>query len=414
MNDDLIKSCEMEDLSTVRELIEKGAYIDHQEQNGRTPLMIAVQKNNLELAAYLMEQGADLNVRDNTMLTPWLCAGANGFHGILKKALEFSPDLKSTNRFGGTVLLPSSEKGYLKTVEVALKAGVPVNHVNDLGWSALQEAVILGNGGYLYCDIIRQLMKSGADPDLRDHDGNSSMDIARMRKQEGILAILQNREIQEQKVVDIKELIGLEEYSEALEQIHGALKGNAENPELHYLAGYVYSILSQHEESFSHFKKGSLLPGGAPEFLFYTANALRLLKRSDEALAEYEKAVALDPKEFFYRYHMSNYQRELGRHEDAVRTMDSLLEHDPKRYDYFFHKANSLRSLGRHDEAMMAMDKAMEADPSNSLYVFHKAQSLHLIGNLEEALILLKKAISMKSSQVYLNELEVVMKKLNQ
>lgn len=93
--------------------------------------------------------------------------------------------------------------------------------------------------------------------------------------------------------------------------------------------------------------------------------------------------------------------------------MDALLEHDPKRYDYFFHKANSLRSLGRHDEAMMAMDKAMEADPSNSLYVFHKAQTLHLTGHLEEAVILLKKAISMKNSQVYLNELEVLMKKLN-
>lgn len=87
--------------------------------------MIAVINNNLSLAKLLLERGADLNIRDNTMLSPWLCAGANGFHKILRTALKYNPEISSTNRFGGTVLLPSSEKGYLKQWKQHWRQGYP-------------------------------------------------------------------------------------------------------------------------------------------------------------------------------------------------------------------------------------------------------------------------------------------------
>lgn len=413
MNDELLRQAGLENIEEVARLIEEGAFIDVQDKDGRTPLMIAVQKNNLELATLLMEKGANLNIRDNTMLSPWLCAGANGFHRILEKALAFSPDLKSVNRFGGTVLLPSSEKGYLKTVEVGIKAGVPVNHVNDLGWSALQEAVILGNESFLYSDIVRKLMENGARPHDVDHDGNSPIEVARKRGNEKILSILEQREPKKvPAVLEARRLIEENHYEEALKVLDTLVKEERTALEAYYLKGYVYTLKVEYDKALEAYLEGAKLPKALPEFYFYTANTLRLMKKSEEALREYEKAIEMNPQDFFYRYHMSNYLRELGMHEVAVKTMDDLLELDPPRYDYYFHKANSLRSLGRHEEAVEAMDKAIVLDQGNSLYVFHKAQSLHLLGRLEEAKELLNLALSMKQAPVYEAELSRVEEKL--
>ena len=47
---------------------------------------------------------------------------------------------KSTNRFGGTALIPASEHGHAATVRILIDAGVPMDHANELGWTALLEA----------------------------------------------------------------------------------------------------------------------------------------------------------------------------------------------------------------------------------------------------------------------------------
>lgn len=413
MNNELIMQCDREDMEAVRKLLEGGAEVNCQDGSGRTPLMAAVQKNNLDLAKLLMEAGGDLNIRDNTLLTPWLCAGANGFHKILREALKYSPDIRSSNRFGGTVLLPSSEKGYLKTVEVAIAAGVPVNHVNDLGWSALQEAVILGNGGYLYSDIIRMLMDAGANPDLRDNEGKTALDWAGERNQERVTAILEGREVLNMESVPsrVRALIKGEEYDKALAILEEALDSQPKDLELYYLTGYVLVLLERHGEAVEVYRK-ALERGGAPEFYFHTANTLRTMKRVEEALAEYDLAIAMDQADFFYRYHKSNYLRELGRHEDALKEMAVLIGQNPSRYDYYFHQANSLRSLGRHKEAAESMDHAMAADPGNPLYVLHKGKSMALLGEYDEALALFSRAIEMKETANPLFERGTVLRAL--
>ena len=61
--------------------------------------------------------------------------------------LAHGADLASTNRYGGTALIPAAERGHVETVRRLIEAGVDVDHVNKLGWTALLEAIILGDGG---------------------------------------------------------------------------------------------------------------------------------------------------------------------------------------------------------------------------------------------------------------------------
>ena len=349
----LLKAVEAGDLEQVKTVIEESVNVNCQDERGRSPLMIATQQNNLEMAKLLIDAGGDVNQRDNMLLTPWICAAANGFHKILKAGAP-KADITLVNRFGGTALLPSSEKGFLKAVDVAIQSDVPVNHVNDLEWTALQEAVILGDGQALYSLIIRLLMDHGADPTTLDNDGKTALDWAKEYEQSYIESLLKkeiDRSQPDEKLIDaILGHISKEEYQEANEK---ADKGISEFSRrvFYFLKGYTFILQDKYEQGIRIYEEALTLSGGKPEFYFYLANAYREQKQVDKAIETYRKAIDMDPDYFFYRYHLSNYLRELGRHEEAIKEMDILLEQNPHRYDYAFHKANSLRVLGKEKVA---------------------------------------------------------------
>ena len=63
---------------------------------------------------------------------------------MLRLALGVDADLRSTNRFGGTALIPACHEGHVETVRELLKTKIDIDHVNNLGWTPLQHARQLG------------------------------------------------------------------------------------------------------------------------------------------------------------------------------------------------------------------------------------------------------------------------------
>ncbi|MDI9674949.1 ankyrin repeat domain-containing protein, partial [Pseudomonas aeruginosa] len=84
--------------------------------------------------------------------------GAEGRLEILRLTLLHGADLKSTNRYGGTALIPACERGHVEVVKTLLQAGVDPNHVNKLGWTGLLEAILLSDGGPRHQEIVRLLI----------------------------------------------------------------------------------------------------------------------------------------------------------------------------------------------------------------------------------------------------------------
>ena len=52
-----------------------------------------------------------------------------------------------------------------------IAAGAPLDHVNNLGWTALMESIVLGNGGRNHTDTLDALVKAGANVNLADRQG---------------------------------------------------------------------------------------------------------------------------------------------------------------------------------------------------------------------------------------------------
>lgn len=164
--------------------------LEVRDPQGRTPLVAATKARDVDAARALILAGADVNAKDSIQDSAYLYAGAEGLDEILVLTLSHGADLRSTNRFGGTALIPAAEKGHPSTVQLLIDAGVPLDHVNNDGWTALLEAVVYGDGSPTYQDIISRLLRAGADPNIRDAQGRTALQIAQQLGQTDVARLL--------------------------------------------------------------------------------------------------------------------------------------------------------------------------------------------------------------------------------
>ncbi|MGE0564636.1 MAG: ankyrin repeat domain-containing protein [Pseudolabrys sp.] len=192
-NQALIVAAIRGDAAAVARALKEGATVDVRDNRGRTALLIATHRNDPAMARVLIEAGANVNIKDNIEDSPFLYAGAEGRNEILKLILDTGrADLKSTNRYGGTALIPAAHHGHSDTVKLLLRTGIDKDHVNKLGWTALLEAVILGDGGATYVEIVRLLVKAKANLSIADRDGVTPLAHAQKRGYAAIAKILQD------------------------------------------------------------------------------------------------------------------------------------------------------------------------------------------------------------------------------
>lgn len=188
----LLAAAERGDATAAAVAIRAGADLETRDERGRTPLLLAVTKDRLEVARLLVYLGADPDALDDQHDTPWLVTGVTGSVDLLEVLLPAGPDLTIRNRFGGTSLIPASERGHVAYVRRAVRTGIDVNHVNNLGWSALLEAVILGDGSRRYQQIVTTLLDAGADPKITDRQGVTALQHAERRGQREVARILRD------------------------------------------------------------------------------------------------------------------------------------------------------------------------------------------------------------------------------
>jgi len=189
----LIETAARGDLAATERALAAGAPLEARDSSGRTALLAATQGGHVAVARRLIERGADVNAQDSIQDSAFLLAGARG-HTEIVLAAHPKADPRVLNRYGGTALIPACHYGHVETVRALLEwkgsNRVPVDHVNRLGWTALLEAVILGDGGPRHTEIVHLLLAHGANANLPDREGVTPLAHARRRQQAAVVALL--------------------------------------------------------------------------------------------------------------------------------------------------------------------------------------------------------------------------------
>jgi ankyrin repeat protein len=187
----LIAAAAKGDAPAVQRLLDDGASVAAADDQGATALIAAAYGNHFTVARLLVKAGADVNRQDQTQQSAYLIATSDGHLDLLLLTLAAGADVHRTDSYNGTGLIRAADRGHVEIIRELLKTDIPVDHVNRLGWTALLEAIILGDGGARHTEVVRLLVEAGADVNLADGNGVSPLAHARQHGYSAMAAILE-------------------------------------------------------------------------------------------------------------------------------------------------------------------------------------------------------------------------------
>ena len=170
------------DLAALRQLIAAKADLNVRDPYGRTPLHVATFARQREAIRLLAAAGADLNLLERDRYDTVTIASVADDEDTLRLLLSLGASAKQvTSRYDGTALIAAAHLGHDGVVRQLIAAGAPLDHVNNLHWTAAIEAVVLGDGGPRHQATLRALIEAGANLQLADRHGNTPLLLARQR-----------------------------------------------------------------------------------------------------------------------------------------------------------------------------------------------------------------------------------------
>jgi len=132
------------DLKKVRKLVEEGADVNARDNIGYTPLHYAASYGHLDVARLLLEEGADVNARDNAGWTPLHWAAAYGHVDVARLLVERGADVNARDNIGYTPLHYAASYGHLDVARLLIESGADINARDDRGRTPLDLAKELG------------------------------------------------------------------------------------------------------------------------------------------------------------------------------------------------------------------------------------------------------------------------------
>jgi ankyrin repeat protein len=179
------------DAVEIGRLIGQGTDPNARDAHGRTPLHVAAFAARHEAMRALVRGGADPRALESQRYDTITIAAVRDDVATLRVAIEIGGNPKAiTSPYEGTALIAAAHLGHDGVVSELIRAGAPLDHVNNLGWTALMEAVILGDGGQRHVEVVRALVAAGARRDIADRDGATPIEHARRRGYAAIETLL--------------------------------------------------------------------------------------------------------------------------------------------------------------------------------------------------------------------------------
>ncbi len=177
----------------VEKALARGEAVDARDDHGRTPLHVAAYRRQHEMMRALVAAGADPNALEDDAYDIVTIAAVANDPETLRLALKLGARPGNvTSPYEGTALIAAAHLGHVEVVKILIDAGAPLDHVNNLRWTALIESIVLGDGGPAHVETLRSLVEAGADVNLADGQGRTPLELARARGYAAMVRILEN------------------------------------------------------------------------------------------------------------------------------------------------------------------------------------------------------------------------------
>lgn len=170
------------DLVQLKKLLASGASVNARDPFGRTPVHVATFAKHPEIIRALALAGASLELLENDRYDAVTIAAVADDEETLRVLLGLGASAKlTTSRYDGTALIAAAHLGHDGAVRQLIAAGAPLDHVNNLHWTAMIESVVLGQGGVRHQAVLQALLAAGASTRLTDRQGNTPLVLAKAR-----------------------------------------------------------------------------------------------------------------------------------------------------------------------------------------------------------------------------------------
>jgi uncharacterized protein len=180
------------DAGKIARLVASGAAVNATDAHGRTPLHVATFARQREAIRALAKAGADIDRLEADRYDAVTIASVADDEETLRLLLQLGASAKqTTSRYDGTALIAAAHLGHDGVVRQLIAAGAPLDHVNNLHWTAVIESIVLGNGGARHQATLRALIDAGANLQLTDRNGQTPLALAKSRGYAAMVAMLE-------------------------------------------------------------------------------------------------------------------------------------------------------------------------------------------------------------------------------
>ena len=170
------------DLPKLKAMVQRGADLQARDSRGRTALHVATHARQRDAIRVLAQSGARLDTLEDDRYDAVTIASVADDPATLALLLSLGASAKqTTSRYDGTALIAAAHLGHDEVVRQLIAAGAPLDHVNNLHWTALIESIVLGDGGPRHQRTLAALLKAGASTTLADRQGNTPLQLAKAR-----------------------------------------------------------------------------------------------------------------------------------------------------------------------------------------------------------------------------------------
>ncbi|EWZ97237.1 hypothetical protein FOWG_01734 [Fusarium oxysporum f. sp. lycopersici MN25] len=207
-------------ITAAKQLIDRGADISHVSANGSTPLSEACSNGHVLLAKFLLEKGADINQTATNGYSSLFLAVWYGYSEVVELLIGEGAELTGIqfqdHRF--SLLAVAAGRGYLNTAKALIRKGVAPTEPQPLflasSYGHYNEFIINVDAEadptspdfprIGYHNVLELLLQSGADVNVSDVDGHTSLHLASYGNFIDVVEIL----IQKGAGLDIKSASG--------------------------------------------------------------------------------------------------------------------------------------------------------------------------------------------------------------